>query len=183
GAPLVVGGFPVVRSEHESRVADEAPGDAHAARPARARATTPAVEAATGPEVLVGADTGGGFVMHVSFDDSITNDPNAAAIESAVVAAAGMYVSLVPDRITVSIRFRYATTKPDGSPLGTGLLAESQSCLYRVSWASYVDALVADATTPNDTLATANLPAEPLSVQIYPTRANGRPLAPAPPPP
>ena len=173
GALLVVGGFPVGRVEHESRVADEAPGDAGAARPL-ARAATPAVGAAAGTEVLVGADAGGGFVMHVSFDDSITNDPNAAAIESAVVDAARTYVSLLTDPITVSIRFRYATTRPDGTPLGTGLLAESQSCLYRISWASYVDALVTDATTPNDTLATASLPAEPLSVQIYPTSANGR---------
>jgi len=173
GALLVVGGFPVGRVEHESRVADEAPGDAGAARPL-ARAATPAVGAAAGTEVLVGEDAGGGFVLHVSFDDSITNDPNAAAIESAVVDAARTYVSLLTDPITVSIRFRYATTRPDGTPLGTGLLAESQSCLYRISWASYVDALVADATTPNDTLATASLPAEPLSVQIYPTSANGR---------
>ena len=124
--------------------------------------------------MLVGADAGGGFVMHVSFDDSITNDPNAAAIESAVVDAARTYVSLLADPITVSIRFRYATTRPDGTPLGTGLVAESQSCLYRVPWAGYVDALVADATTPNDALATASLPAEPLSVQIDPTSANGR---------
>jgi hypothetical protein len=173
GAVLVVGGFPVGRVEHESRVADEAPGDAGATRPL-ARAATPAVGASAGTEVLVRADAGGGFVMHVSFDDSITNDPNAAAIESAVVDAARTYVSLLTDPITVSIRFRYATTRPDGTPLGTGLLAESQSCLYRVSWASYVDALVADATTPNDTLATASLPAEPLSVQIDPTSANGR---------
>src|SRR5690242_14773914 len=64
GAPLVVGGFPVARVEHESRVADEAPGDAVAARPLT-RAATPAAGAAAGPEVLVGAGTGGGFVMHV----------------------------------------------------------------------------------------------------------------------
>jgi len=44
-----------------------------------------------------------------------------------------VYVSLLTDPITVSIRFRYATTRPDGTPLGTGLLAESQSCLYRIS--------------------------------------------------
>src|SRR5262249_10957244 len=102
GALLVVGGFPVGRVEHESRVADEAPGDAGAARPL-ASAATPAVGAAAGTEVLVGADAGGGFVMHVSFDDSITNDPNAAAIESAVVDAARTYVSLLTDPITVSI--------------------------------------------------------------------------------
>src|SRR5262249_36986049 len=55
GALLVVGGFPVGRVEHESRVADEAPGDAGAARPL-ASAATPAVGAAAGTEVLVGAD-------------------------------------------------------------------------------------------------------------------------------
>src|SRR5262249_58519494 len=55
-----------------------------------------------------------------------------------------------------------------------GRWAESRPCLYRIWWASYVAALVADATRPNDTLATASLPAEPLSVQIYPTSANGR---------
>jgi len=48
GALLVVGGFPVGRVEHESRVADEAPGDAGAARPL-ARAATPRSERPRAP--------------------------------------------------------------------------------------------------------------------------------------
>ena len=61
-----------------------------------------------------------GLIIHATFDSSITGNPNAAAIEAMINRAISIYESLFSDPITIQIRFRYATTAPNGTPLPAG---------------------------------------------------------------
>ena len=115
-----------------------------------------------------------GLIVHATFDSSITGNPNAAAIEAMINRAIGIYESLFSDPITIQIRFRYATTAPDGSPLPPHTLAESNYVFYAVPWNDFISALRADATTNNDATANATLPGSPLSTNLVPSSANGR---------
>ena len=121
--------------------------------------------------------TGSGLVISPTFDSSITNDPSAAAIEAMINRAITIYESLFSDPITVYILFRYSTTRPNGTPIGsTAQIALSNYVVYSPSWSTYINALQADAKTANDSAANASLPANPLSANIIPSSANGRSL-------
>jgi hypothetical protein len=121
--------------------------------------------------------TGSGLVISPTFDSSITNDPNAAAIEAMINRAITIYESLFSDPITVYILFRYSTTRPNGTPIGsTAQIALSNYVVYSPSWSTYINALQADAKTANDSAANASLPANQLSANIIPSSANGRSL-------
>ncbi len=116
-----------------------------------------------------------GLTIHPTFDSSITGNPNAAAIQAMINRAIAIYESLFSDPITIQIRFRYATTGPDGSPLSHGLVSQSDTTIYTsISWNTYISALRADARTSNDNIANASLPGNALSPNIRPTSANGR---------
>ena len=116
-----------------------------------------------------------GLTIHPTFDSSITGNPNAAAIEAMINRTIAIYESLFSDPITIQIRFRYATTGPDGSPLSHGLVSQSDTTLYiNISWSTYISALRADARTSNDNIANASLPGNALSPNIRPGSANGR---------
>ncbi len=116
-----------------------------------------------------------GLTIHPTFDSSITGNPNAAAIQAMINRAIAIYESLFSDPITIQIRFRYATTGPDGSPLSNGLISQSDTTIYTsISWNTYISALRADARTSNDDIANASLPGNALSPNIRPASANGR---------
>ena len=115
-----------------------------------------------------------GLVIHPTFDSSITNNPNAAAIQATISRAISFHESLFTDPITIQIRFRFSTTTPDGMHLPMGTLARTDLVLYRISWSSYISALRADAKSSNDTQANANLPGTALSANIRPSSAGGR---------
>ena len=115
-----------------------------------------------------------GLTIHPTFDSSITGNPNAAAIQAMINRAIAIYESLFSDPITIQIRFRYATTGPDGSPLPQGLVSQSDTGLYIIPWNTYISALRADARTSNDNVANASLPGSALSTNIRPGSANGR---------
>lgn len=117
-----------------------------------------------------------GLMIHATFDSSITGNPNAAAIEAMINRAISIYESLFSDPITVQIRFRYATTSPNGTPLPQAVLAQSLFGLYMAPWNTAVDALRADARTNNDNLAIASLPGNALSANILAASANVRAL-------
>jgi hypothetical protein len=116
-----------------------------------------------------------GLIIHATFDSSITGNPNAAAIEAMINRAISIYESLFSDPITIQIRFRYATTGPDGTPLPQGFISTSNWVYYVIPWNTAVDALRADATTSNDNLAIASLPGSALSANVLPSSANGPP--------
>ena len=115
-----------------------------------------------------------GLVIHPTFDSSITNNPNAAAIQAAINRAISFHESLFADPITIQIRFRYATTTPDGAPLPMGTLARTDLVLYPIPWSTYINALRADARSGNDSQANASLPGTALSGNIRPSSAGGR---------
>src|SRR5882757_6123037 len=115
-----------------------------------------------------------GLTIHPTFDSSITGNPNSAAIQAMINRAIAIYESLFSDPITIEIRFRYASTAPDGSPLPQGLVSQSDTGLYILAWNTYISALRADARTSNDNTANASLPVTALSTNIRPGSANGR---------
>jgi len=115
-----------------------------------------------------------GFVIHPTFDSSITNSPNSALIQAAINRAISIYESVFTDPITIEIRFRYATALPDGSSL-TGL-QQSLTVIYGVGWDIWTNALRADATSSNDNIAIASLPASALVGGIVGAGPNGRAL-------
>src|SRR6476659_2890895 len=86
-----------------------------------------------------------GLTIHATFDSSITGNPNAAAIEGTINRAISIYESLFSDPVTIQIRFRYATTSPNGTPLPQGVLAQSLFGLYLAPWNTAIDGLRADA--------------------------------------
>jgi len=115
-----------------------------------------------------------GLIINATFDSSIIGNPNAAVIEAMINRAIGIYESLFSDPITIQIRFRYATTNPDGTPLPAGILAISRYVIYNVPWNAFISALRADARTSNDNVANASLPGSALSTNIVPSSGNGR---------
>jgi hypothetical protein len=90
------------------------------------------------------------LVIAPTFDSSITNDPNAATIESTINTAIQFYQARFSDPITVTIEFQEITT--------AGLFGHSSWWYYNVSYSTYRADLQSDATTTNDTLALAYLP-------------------------
>ena len=118
--------------------------------------------------------TTSGLVINPTFDSSILNDPNSAAIQAAINRAIAIEQSLFSDPITISILFRYSSTKPDGHPFPSGTLSLSDFVVYSISWDTYINALRADAKTANDATANASLPPNALSTNISVSGANGR---------
>jgi hypothetical protein len=115
-----------------------------------------------------------GLTITPTFDSSITNRPNSAAIQAMINRAIGIYETLFSDPLTIRIRFRYATTAPNGTPLPQGLVSRSDFVVYIVPWYIYVNALRADGKTSNDTSANASLPGAPLTSNVKPHSADGR---------
>ena len=115
-----------------------------------------------------------GMIIHATFDSSITNNPNAAAIEAMINRGISIYESLFSDPITIEILYRYSTTAPNGTALPQGTLSQSDSVIYGIPWDIYINALRADAKTSNDNIANASLPGTALSGTIKPKGPNGR---------
>ena len=120
------------------------------------------------------AATTSGLVINPTFDSSILNDPNSAAIQSMINQTIAIYQALFNDPVTIQIRFRYATTAPDGTPLPAGRISQSDFVIYMRQWSTFINALRTDATTSNDNLANASLPGSALSANIVTSGANGR---------
>jgi hypothetical protein len=119
-------------------------------------------------------ENAGGLTINATFDSSITNNANAAAIQAMINQAVAIYQARFSDPVTINILFRYSTTAVDGTPLGTGSLARSNFVLYNISWTTYINALKADAKTANDATANASLPTSALTTSILPSSAGGR---------
>ena len=121
------------------------------------------------------AATTSGLVINPTFDSSILNDPNAAAIQSMINQTIAIYQALFNDPITIQIRFRYATLLQTALLCPRALSREVTLSIYmRLHGARLSMPLRADATTSNDNLANASLPGTALSANIDPSSANGR---------
>ena len=87
-----------------------------------------------------------GLTINATFDSSITNHYNAAAIEAMISRAIAIYELLFTDPITIQILFRYAPTAPDGVlRCHHGAAAQSVAVGYQVPWNDYISALRAHA--------------------------------------
>jgi hypothetical protein len=166
-------------AEHISRAAeDNATNRKQDSSPAldRAVVSPSGTEPSASSPVMTGPTAPrSGLIISPTFDSSITNDPNAAAIEAMINRAIAIYESLFSDPITVSILFRYSTTKPNGTPIGSpSQIALSNFVVYSPPWSIYINALRADAKTANDTAANSSLPPNSLSMNILPSSADGR---------
>jgi hypothetical protein len=120
------------------------------------------------------ANISSGLVITPTFDSTITNDPRSNAIQAMIISAIARYQALFADPITVSIRFRFSSDRPDGTPLETGLVSASNSGIHQLDWDTYISALKADGTTVNDMNANATLPTSTLSTIILTNSALGR---------
>ncbi len=133
-------------------------------------------EATPNTGLVVAPHPDAGLVINPTFDTSITNNANAAAIEAMVNNAIAVFQAQFSDPITVSILFRYSTTAPNGTPLSPGTLAQSGYIVYAIPWNTYINTLMADAKTTNDATANASLPGSPLASNVRVSSANGRAL-------
>src|SRR5262249_22068505 len=115
-----------------------------------------------------------GLVIVPTFDTTITNNVNAAAIEASINRAIALYQSLFTDPITINIRFRFANTDPTGTRLPDGSVAKSFYVIYYVPWTTYTLSLKADAKTTNDVAANEHLPNTLLTTNLVPSSAGGR---------
>lgn len=86
-----------------------------------------------------------------TFDATITNDVNAATIESTINTAIQLYQLRFTNPATVTIQFKEIST--------SGLYGQSSWWYYNLSYATFRNALAQHATTANDALAMSLLPA------------------------
>jgi hypothetical protein len=108
------------------------------------------------------------LVINPTFDASITNDPNAAAIEATINRTIAAYESLIADNVTVNITFKEKNTGLGGSNF----------FFFFENYSDYRSALVSHATSANDNTAIASLPnqsTDPINDQA--TVRVGAPLA------
>jgi hypothetical protein len=138
----------------------------------RVRAYNDSGSSASSAATNVVTEPSTGLTINPTFDSSILNDPNAAAIEAMINRAISIYESLFSDPIIVQIAFRWTTTADPCGPIGG--LAQSCTAIYDEPWNTYINALRADAQTSNDTTANASLPSSPLSNNVTVSSANGR---------
>ena len=115
-----------------------------------------------------------GLIIHATFDSSITDNQNSAAIQATINNVISMYESLFSDPITIEIRFRYATTEPNGDPMPAGRLAQSDFVLYVIPWNTFINAFLADAKTRHDNAAHASLPGPASTTNTRPASAARR---------
>jgi hypothetical protein len=94
----------------------------------------------------------GNLVINAIFDSTITSDPNAATIEGTINSLIALYEASFSDPVTVTINFQ---------EMSSGLGESSTYYVPGVSYSTFLSMLGAAATTPNDTIALAHLPAGP----------------------
>jgi len=158
---------------HETRAASQAGLQGVIESPS-ANEVTPRIETGYSNVMTAATAIPAGLIINPTFDSSITDDPNSAAIQAMINRAIGIYESLYSDPITIQILFRYSDTAPNGDPLPADVLSQSLPVVYTVPWNDFISALRADATTSNDNTANASLPGSALSTDIAPSSANGR---------
>jgi len=108
---------------------------------------------ATGVLVVVCAISTGALANTLTitptFDSSIANDPNAAAIEATINAQIAIYESLFSDPMDVAIRFESENS---------AFLGSTYSLPFRVNYQDFISHLTGDQSTPTDGTALSLLP-------------------------
>ena len=91
------------------------------------------------------------LVIVPTWDPTITSDPNAATIEATINQAIQNYESAFTNNTTVNILFK---------EMGTGLGMSQSNAIYPITYTNYVAAITANATSADDAIALAHLPAD-----------------------
>ena len=97
---------------------------------------------------LASTRTYAGLVITPTFDSSITSDPNDPSIDGVINQAINTYETRFSDPINVTITFQ---------EMNTGL-GSSNWWYYNISYQTFINALIADASTADDATALAHLP-------------------------
>ena len=100
---------------------------------------------------LLTASRLGALTINAIFDNTITSDPQAAAIEATINSAIAVYEADFSDPITVSFNF----IKTNNG------LASSSTYITTVSYSDYLTALKSHAISADDAIALAHLPSGP----------------------
>ncbi len=98
-----------------------------------------------------------GFTINVTYDSSVTDSGNAAAIEGAVAAAVQFLESTFTNPITLNIDVGYGEI--NGGPISSGALAESENNTISAGYATITSAMSAGAISTDQIAAAASLPA------------------------
>jgi hypothetical protein len=101
--------------------------------------------------VLIGELSAHALTINVTYDTTVTSQPNAAQIESAFADAVQTFQDLYTNNITVDVTVYYET--------GIGLGQSSTSLTGNPAYSDLVNALSASATTAEDSNSVASLPA------------------------
>jgi hypothetical protein len=99
--------------------------------------------------LFAGAVASKALVIVPTWDPTITNDPNAAAITNSILSAIQFYEARFSTPITVTIRFE---------EMSSTLIGHSSWWYYNISYSQFRTALAQHAVTANDAIALANLP-------------------------
>jgi hypothetical protein len=125
-----------------------------------------------GASTLLGSSSAfANLTINPIYDSTITNDANAATIINTITQAMGFYQTHILDNIQVTLKFSE----------GGGLGSSSQGFIG-VSYTDFHNALIAHATTANDTIALAHLatqtnePVTGLQSTVALSKANARVL-------
>ncbi len=113
-----------------------------------------------GSALVVASSTASALTFNFTFLGTSTPEANQAFID-----AGARWSALFSDNITVNMTVGTATLNP-------GVLASTGSARTSVSYGSFRSALTADATSANDLIATANLPATSVGMLINRTTDN-----------
>jgi hypothetical protein len=89
-----------------------------------------------------------GLIINPTWDSTILNDPNAAAIMNTISNAILVYETKFSDNVTVNITF---------AEMGSGL-GMSSTFFSAISYSTFYNALVGDSKTTNDVIALAHIP-------------------------
>jgi hypothetical protein len=120
-----------------------------------------------------GTSARGNLVINATFDSTITSDPNAAVIEATINSVIALYEASFSDAVTVTITFY---------EMSSGVGQSATYYIPGVSYSTFYANLAAGASTANDTMALAHLPAGPSnpvngSATIALNLPNGRALS------
>ena len=97
---------------------------------------------------------------------SLQASANRANVVAGFNTAAALWSSILVDPITINVDIDYQS-------LGPGILGSTGSSLFSTSYSNFLGALTGDATSANDALAVAALPASQVNMLINHTSQNG----------
>ena len=125
--------------------------------------------------IVLGASPSSALTIVPTFDSSLLSDANSASMLTDLAVVIQTYQQLFTDPITINIDFQTKAGPVCSAVTCGNFLGASLATRYSGvnNYTQFKNALIADAKTPNDTAATANLPGSN-SAPVEFASANGR---------